>query len=126
MAWKDGQNINKMSSSKKAGSSIRLSDGHNNCSGRVEVLYSGQWGSVCDDGWDLRDAQVVCRELGCGEALEALGQARFGQGSGRIILDDMLCIGTEESLQDCSGSEPGVHNCGHSEDAGVICTGKWA
>ncbi|XP_038863348.1 deleted in malignant brain tumors 1 protein-like [Salvelinus namaycush] len=109
------------SGSHQTGPSIRLAGGSNNCSGRVEVFHSGQWGTVCDDDWDLRDAQVVCQALSCGMDQEAPGRACFGQGSGPITLDDVSCEGTERSLQDCSGSEPGVHNCDHNEDAGVIC-----
>ena len=103
---------------------VRLVNGSTNCSGRVEVLYSGQWGSVCDDGWDLQDAQVVCRELGCGEALEVSGMAQFGQGTGSITLDDLACSGSEDSLLQCPHNGLGNHNCGHHEDAGITCTGK--
>ncbi|XP_064849582.1 deleted in malignant brain tumors 1 protein-like [Oncorhynchus masou masou] len=109
------------SGSHQTGPSIRLAGGSNNCSGRVEVFHSGQWGTVCDDDWDLKDAQVVCQALSCGMAQEAPGRSCFGQGSGPITLDDVSCEGTEKSLQDCIGSEPGVHNCDHNEDAGVIC-----
>ncbi|XP_069044790.1 deleted in malignant brain tumors 1 protein-like isoform X19 [Lepisosteus oculatus] len=105
---------------------VRLVDGPNNCSGRVEVYHRGQWGTVCDDDWDQPDAQVVCREVGCGEAGApvALGSARFGEGSGPILLDDVYCRGNESTLLNCTSRRLGNHNCDHSEDAGVDCSGR--
>ena len=90
--------------------------------GRVEVNYNGTWGTVCDDGWDKRDADVVCRMLGYSHALEARSSATFGSGSGWILLTDVDCKGNETSLQNCSHSRWGItRNCYHNEDAGVIC-----
>ncbi|XP_072181985.1 scavenger receptor cysteine-rich domain-containing protein DMBT1-like [Diadema setosum] len=101
---------------------VRLVDGETPREGRVEVYANDAWGTVCDDDWDLDDAEVVCTSLGYRGAEEALGEAAFGQGTGNIWLDDVSCTGTETSIVDCGISGIGVHNCRHSEDAGVRCS----
>lgn len=103
---------------------IRLVNGANKCQGRVELLHSGRWGTVCDDDWSLTNAEVVCRQLGCGRAVEATTNAHFGAGSGPIWLDNVVCNGDEPNLPRCQNQGFEVHNCGHNEDAGVVCEGK--
>ena len=68
---------------------------------------------------------MVCRQLGYSDAEEAILEAEFGAGSGRIWLDDVECIGNESYLSNCSFPGWGVANCTHSSDAGVICVCKF-
>ena len=86
--------------------------------------YNGEWGTVCDDGWDDTDAGVVCRQLGFGSSGTAIGLAGFGQGSGSIWLDNVICSGSESTLASCGHLGVNItRSCSHSEDAGVRCYG---
>ena len=101
----------------------RLLDGDYTWQGRVEINYNNTWGSVCDDAWDVEDANVVCRQLGFIRAVSAPRFSPFGQSSGPIWLDQLGCAGTEASLCECSSNAIGVHDCSHFEDAGAVCQG---
>uniref|UniRef100_A0A670JVF8 SRCR domain-containing protein n=1 Tax=Podarcis muralis TaxID=64176 RepID=A0A670JVF8_PODMU len=85
--------------------------GANACQGRVEIFHKGNWGTVCDDDWGLSDASVVCKQVGW--------RAR------RRLQDQcLLRLWHGTDLSDCFNLGWGQHNCGHHEDAGVICRGE--
>lgn len=105
-------------------SEIRLVNGSGFCSGRVEVLHNEEWGTICDNGWGIEEAQVICKGLSCGSALKARSSAWFGKGMGRIWLDEVTCEGTEKSLYDCPSRPWGSTDCNHKNDAGIECAGN--
>nr|XP_034333264.1 deleted in malignant brain tumors 1 protein-like [Crassostrea gigas] len=89
--------------------------------GRVEVYLNGSWGTVCDDGFGMADANVVCSSLGYPGALQVRPSAAFGIGSGQILMDNVACLSSEISILECAYVDSNSQNCGHYEDIGVIC-----
>ncbi|XP_048011973.1 deleted in malignant brain tumors 1 protein-like isoform X2 [Megalobrama amblycephala] len=102
---------------------LRLVDGIHRCSGRVEVLQTEGWVSVCAAAFDQQDAEVVCRELDCGIPVQVLGEAAFGKGKGRVWSEEIQCRGNEAQIHNCSRISSQKHNCSHDNDVGVICSG---
>ena len=105
---------------------LRLLGSSNYRNGRVEVFINSTWGTVCDDSWDGRDAQVVCRQLGFGSTGSSI--QRFRPSAAErvpIWLDEMTCNGSEAKLIDCQHNGIGSHDCSHNEDAGVNCEGDF-
>ncbi|MBZ3890937.1 Macrophage scavenger receptor types I and II [Sciurus carolinensis] len=100
---------------------IRLVGGSGPHQGRVEIFHNGQWGTVCDDHWKISIGQVICRSLGYRGIQSVHKEAYFGRGTGPIWLNEVTCLGTESSIEDCSIRQWGVRACSHSEDAGVTC-----
>lgn len=78
---------------------------------------------MCDDSWDINDAQVVCHQLGYDKADAYKISAYFGQGSttSPVWLDDVTCSGSESRLEFCHHAGWDIENCNHVEDAGVVC-----
>nr|XP_043903969.1 lysyl oxidase homolog 3B isoform X1 [Solea senegalensis] len=105
----------------KISTNVRLKGGAKVGEGRVEVLKDNEWGSVCDDRWNLQSASVVCRELGFGSAKEALTGSRMGQGMGPIYMNEVKCIGQEKSIWNCPFKNITSEGCIHTEDAAVRC-----
>ncbi|KAL6460101.1 hypothetical protein MHYP_G00318600 [Metynnis hypsauchen] len=102
---------------------VRLVGG-SHCSGRVEVLHGESWSTVCDADFDQQDAEVVCRELGCGPPVKVLGAAAFGRGEGQVWSEELQCRGNESQIHFCPKSSSLKHNCTHDNNAGLICASK--
>nr|XP_022287642.1 uncharacterized protein LOC111100229 isoform X1 [Crassostrea virginica]XP_022287725.1 uncharacterized protein LOC111100229 isoform X1 [Crassostrea virginica] len=104
--------------------SIRLVGGANLYEGRLEVYHNGVWGTVCDDDNDndTKVSDVVCRSLGISwKTSESYPQAKYGKGAGPIWLDDLNCLGSESSIDECDHRGWGVSNCRHYEDLSIRC-----
>ena len=121
---------------------VRLAGG-NATSGRVEVCINNAWGTVCNSRFGTNEAKVICQQLGfsnIGNMMMFLvvflliscpietrayrtTNALFGQASGPIFLHNLACVGVESAIFDCPRSVPGLHQCDHSQDAGVQCYG---
>jgi deleted-in-malignant-brain-tumors protein 1 len=111
---------------------VRLVGGPDSHEGRVEVFYEGEWGSICDDKWNLRDGHVICRMLGFGLAVSVSCCSQYGiSDSQKIWMDDVRCKGHERSIMSCAHRKWGEHNCNSKETAGLVCrepkktAGEW-
>jgi hypothetical protein len=100
---------------------LRLRGGSNSFEGRIEFFHEGEWGTLCDDWWDINDATVLCHQLGYSGAVYARGNAYFGEGSGPIWLGNVQCDGTETEIEQCAFTKWESKFCDHSEDAGLTC-----
>ena len=100
------------------------SGGTSSNEGRLEIFVEGDWGTVCDDGWGIEEAEVACRQLGFAGAVRATPGGWFGSGTGPIMLDDVNCTGHEANLTSCQYTDGSQHNCNHNQDAGVVCQPK--
>jgi len=104
---------------------VRLSDGTAS-SGRVEILFNGRWGTVCDDNFGKLDGKVVCRQLNLGDISRIANPMEFSAGTNDqpIWLDEVQCTGDERWLSSCPHPGYGDNDCFHSEDVGIVCTGE--
>ena len=121
--------IDAVSNDTAAEGTIRLVGGETPLEGRVEVFLLGQWGTVCDKGWDFVEATVVCRQLGYLTAVEAPRSAAFGPGSGPSWYS-VGCTWIEHNLTECNYYYTYIprsafgNACSHSQDAGVVCSSE--
>ncbi|XP_064872082.1 deleted in malignant brain tumors 1 protein-like isoform X5 [Oncorhynchus nerka] len=101
--------------------SVRLVDGAGLCSGRVEVKSNQSWASVCEADFDRQDAEVVCREFGCG-APAALQGGLYGEGGGQTWDKEFQCKGKESLLLDCDTSDRENNTCLPGNAVGLTCS----
>ena len=101
---------------------IRLIGGNNRFEGRVEIMYQGIWGTICDDGWDDINTDIVCRQLGLFNGTTT-GQDQYGSSSGPVWLSQVNCSGNESKLSHCLHPGAGyIGNCSHVQDVAVKCS----
>ncbi|XP_031716820.1 scavenger receptor cysteine-rich type 1 protein M130-like [Anarrhichthys ocellatus] len=113
-----------LSSSIISPDSVRLVNGTSVCSGRLEVKsnQSNQWwSSVCEDDFDQQDAEVVCRELGCG-APSVLQGVLYGEVEAPMWTKEFQCGGNESALLDCRSSSSDRNTCSPGKAVGLTCS----
>uniref|UniRef100_A0A3B5RAU8 SRCR domain-containing protein n=1 Tax=Xiphophorus maculatus TaxID=8083 RepID=A0A3B5RAU8_XIPMA len=104
--------------------SVRLVPGTNRCSGRLEVKTNQSWSSVCEKDFDLQDAEVVCREIGCGAPSVHQG-ALYGEAEAPVGSREFLCEGSESALLKCSSRKSsGRNSCSPGQAVGLTCSGR--
>ncbi|NXT17087.1 WC11 protein, partial [Prunella fulvescens] len=102
---------------------FRLGNGSSGCSGRVEAAVRGTWGSVCASEWQLPDAHVLCRHLGCGRAVSVPAGGSLGSGEGPLRPDAFGCRGSERHPGECPVAVLGKPPCAPGNAAAVLCSG---
>ncbi|XP_039882774.1 deleted in malignant brain tumors 1 protein-like isoform X2 [Simochromis diagramma] len=100
--------------------SVRLLNGSSLCSGRLEVKSNQSWSSVCEADFDQEDAEVVCRELGCGPP-SVLQGALYGEVEAPVWSKELQCGGHESALLDCRSSGSARNSCSPGKAVGLTC-----
>ncbi|KAL1275627.1 hypothetical protein QQF64_035250, partial [Cirrhinus molitorella] len=99
-----------------------LVNGPHLCSGRLEIIQENKHYTMCDAAFDQQDAEVVCRELGCGAPVQVLGAAAFGKGDDHMWTQEIQCRGDESHIQRCPLSTSQEIKCSHVNGIGLICS----
>lgn len=89
------------------------------------MFIDGLWGSVCGDGWGSRSGDVVCHQLGYLRSREVRRDTWFGEGSGPVWVEGVVCDGSEGVLSECSHGAYGNNFCNHNRDIEIKCTGMF-
>ena len=100
---------------------MRLVDGSSPNEGRLEVYYSGRWGTVCTNNvWNDEYASLVCGQLGFGSG----EYVNFGRGYGTVLLELVTCSINNTFPTNCIHYGVGITvGCSHSQYIGLKCSG---
>ena len=88
---------------------------------------NGQWGGICGHGFDIHDADVICRMLGFAYARVVLDSPNAALWYGtapsgnKFVLDGLECTGEEASVFHCIHNGEWIEDCGATDIAGVQC-----
>ena len=91
-------------------------------SGTVQIFYDQKWGTVCDESWDITDANVVCRQLGFSGADHSVRSVYESLQAGHVWINKVNCSGRESLLYNCKHSGWRTRGCSHNRMAGVSCS----
>ena len=106
-------------------SEVRLmTNGSSQCEGQVEMNISGRWRALCASHWTLANANVVCRQLGCGVAISTPRGPHLVGRDDQISAVRFHCLGTESFLWSCPVTALGSSDCSHGNMASVTCSGE--
>lgn len=113
--------LTKAKRKRKEEGALRLIDGRAEWEGNVQIFHGTRWGNICDDEWDEREGEIVCRELGFPGLQKVTYSGTYGHTRGTYWMDNLYCYGTEKNLTECRHDGWGVHDCETNEPAGVVC-----
>ncbi|XP_062891027.1 uncharacterized protein LOC134338836 isoform X3 [Mobula hypostoma] len=104
---------------------LRLIDGENRCSGRVEVFHNGKWWRICAPAWRAKEMNVVCRHTGCGFVASGQTNLDYGRGTGQVLPNEIFCSGQEATLWQCfMRSTDRFGSCNRQRVAVANCSGR--
>ena len=102
-------------------STVILRGGRSPFDGNVHINSNGTIRPICDEAWNIQDANVICRSLGCESAVTYYTKSHFGQVTTSFITDNFYCLGNETRIQDCPYNTSTSNSCGENNGAGVEC-----
>uniref|UniRef100_A0AAR2LCU3 Uncharacterized protein n=2 Tax=Pygocentrus nattereri TaxID=42514 RepID=A0AAR2LCU3_PYGNA len=79
---------------------VRLVGGSGRCAGTLEMFHGGEWRGVTADRWSMKEAAVVCRQLGCGSAVKSPMSVSGGDETGWGF--HIACFGSESAVKECT------------------------